>query len=166
MAISRHLATQGVKTVAFFPQIELYPRNLANELALYKLCCKSSGSKLIQEFRDLPDGAVDLVIMALEDHDFWEQERNQAWHRGAMKWCKDQRAPVVAVDPLSSPVSHTLAYKASLVPGLPLLLDGNHSGNIYMINLAIPNKIYSSVGITYQSPFGARSYITLDPIMA
>ena len=51
LAISRHLASQGVKTMAFFPQLELYQHNLANELALYKLCCKGSMSKLVQDVK-------------------------------------------------------------------------------------------------------------------
>ena len=167
LAVSRHLATQGIKTVAFFPQLELYQRNLANELALYKLCCKGgSQSKLIQDVKDLPSCTVDLVVMALDDHDLWEQERSQPWHRAAMRWCKDLRAPVLAIDPLASPISHPVAYKASLVPGLPLWHESIHSaGKIHMVNLAVPSKVYKDVGISYQSPFGAKSYVTLEPMV-
>ena len=163
LAISRHLSTQGVKTVAFFPQLELYQRNLANELALYKLCCKGSQSKLIQDAKDLPNCTVDLVVMALDDHDLWEQERSQPWHRALVRWCKDLRSPVLAVDPLASPISHPVVFKASLIPGLPLWHEGTMTGKIHMVNLAVPAKVYKDVGITYHSPFGSKSYVTLEP---
>ena len=131
MAIGRHLASQGVKTITFFPQLDLYQRQLANELALYKLCCKSQGSKLIHEVKELPQGtAVDLVVMALDDHDLWEQERNQPWHRGAVRWCRDLRAPVLALDPLASPLPLPLPYKASVIPGLPLWYEGADYGQV------------------------------------
>ena len=131
MAISRHLASQGVKIITFFPQLDLYQKQLANELALYKLCCKSgSGSKLIHEVKELPQNAVDLVVMALDDHDLWEQERSQPWHRGAVRWCRDLRAPVLALDPLASPLPLPLPYKASVVPGLPLWYEGSDYGQV------------------------------------
>ena len=131
MAIGRHLASQGVKTITFFPQLDLYQRQLANELNLYKLCCKSQGSKLIHEVKELPQGtAVDLVVMALDDHDLWEQERNQPWHRGAVRWCRDLRAPVLALDPLASPLPLPLPYKASVIPGLPLWYEGTDYGQV------------------------------------
>ena len=60
LAISRHLASQGVKTMAFFPQLELYQHNLANELALYKLCCKGSLSKLVQDVKVRPKNTRDI----------------------------------------------------------------------------------------------------------
>jgi len=163
LAISRHLASQGVKTMAFFPQLELYQHNLANELALYKLCCKGSLSKLVQDVKDLPSCTVDLIIMALDDHDLWQQERSQPWHRGVVKWCKEQRCPVFGIDPLASPISQPITFKASLIPGLPLWHDGSQTGKIHMVNLAVPAKVYKDVGITYQSPFGAKSYVILEP---
>jgi len=165
MAISRHLASQGVKIITFFPQLDLYQKQLANELALYKLCCKSgSGSKLIHEVKELPQNAVDLVVMALDDHDLWEQERSQPWHRGAIRWCRDLRAPVLALDPLGSPLPLPLPYKASVVPGLPLWYEGSDYGQLYMVNLAIPAKVYKDVGIAFHPPFGAKTYVTLDPV--
>jgi len=165
LAISRHLASQGVKTMAFFPQLELYQHNLANELALYKLCCKGSMSKLVQDVKDLPSCTLDLIIMALDDHDLWQQERSQPWHRGVVRWCKEQRCPIFGIDPLASPISQPITFKASLTPGLPLWHDGSQTGKIHMVNLAVPAKVYKDVGISYQSPFGAKSYVTLEPVV-
>lgn len=167
LAISRHLASQGVKTSAFFPKLELYQHNLANEFELYKLCCKggSNLAKLVQDVKLLPSCTVDLIIMALDDHDLWQQERSQPWHRGVVSWCKEQRCPILGIDPLASPISQPITFKASLIPGLPLWHDGSHTGKIHMVNLAVPAKVYKDVGITYQSPFGAKSFITLDPVV-
>jgi len=165
LAMSRHLASQGVKTLVFLPQLELYQHNLANELALYKLCCKGSLSKLVQDVKDLPNCTVDLIIMALDDHDLWQQERSQPWHRGVVKWCKEQRCPVFGIDPLASPIPQPITFKASLIPGLPLWHDGTHTGKIHMVNLAVPAKVYKDVGISYQSPFGAKSFVILDPVV-
>ena len=72
MTMARHLSTQGIKVVTFLPHLDLYQRQMANELALFKLCCKSSNAKLIQEVKELPQSTVDLVVMALDDHELWE----------------------------------------------------------------------------------------------
>jgi enhancer of mRNA-decapping protein 3 len=49
LAISRHLAAQGVKTLAYLPHLSLYPTHLASELSLYKLCCKGSMCKFTND---------------------------------------------------------------------------------------------------------------------
>ena len=162
MTMARHLSTQGIKVVAFLPNLDMYQRQMANELALYKLCCKSSNAKLIHDVKDLPVSAVDLIVCALDDHELFEQERNQPWYRGATRWCRDLRSPVLAIDPLASPLSPTVQYKACIVPGLPLWY--NDVGKIHMVNLAIPSKVYKDVGITFQPPFGAKSFVTLEPV--
>ena len=33
-----------------------------------------------------------------------------------------------------------------------------------MVNLAIPAKVYKDVGIAFHPPFGAKTYVTLDPV--
>lgn len=162
MTMARHLSAQGIKVVTFLPHLDLYQRQMANELALYKLCCKSSNAKLIHDVKDLPVSTVDLIVMALDDHDLFEQERNQPWYRGASRWCRDLRSPVLAIDPLASPISSTVHYRACVVPGLPLWYTD--VGKIHMVNLAIPSKVYKDVGINFQPPFGAKSFVILEPV--
>jgi len=163
MTMARHLSTQGIKVVTFLPHLDLYQRQMANELALFKLCCKSSNAKLIQEVKELPQSTVDLVVMALDDHELWEQEKTQPWHRGAARWCRDLRSPVLGIDPLAAS-NTSVTCRASVVPGLPLWYEGPDVGKIHMVNLAIPNKVYKDVGISFQPPFGAKSFVTLEPL--
>ena len=42
--------------------------------------------------------------------------------------------------------------------------EGTEVGKIHMVNLAIPNKVYKDVGISFQPPFGAKSFVTLEPL--
>ncbi len=156
---------QGVKTFAYLPDLPLYPPHMQSELALYKLCCKGGSSKWSNQLKDLPvGGSVDLVVMALDDHEIWEQEQGQGWHKGAVRWCHEIKAPVLGIDPLASPHSPPVTFKASLLPGLPLWHEGSAAGKVYMVNLAIPNKVYKDVGISYQSPFGAKTFVALDRV--
>ena len=64
LAIARHLAAQGVRTVAYVPEMSVYPSVLASELSLYKLCCKGGSNKhniLTSSLTELPKTPVDLV---------------------------------------------------------------------------------------------------------
>ncbi len=64
LAIARHLAAQGVRTVAYVPEMSVYPSVLASELSLYKLCCKGGSNKnnmLTCSLAELPKTPVDLV---------------------------------------------------------------------------------------------------------
>ena len=54
------------------------------------------------------------------------------------------------------------------MPGLPIWYgygeaadNGGGVGKLYMVNTAIPSKVYKDVGIGYSSPFGAKTFITL-----
>ena len=105
---------------------------------------------------------MDLIITSLEDHEMWDQERSQPWMRNALKWAKSVRAPVLAIDPPSSPERPLLPFKACLVPGLPLWQ--NHGANLYMVNLTVPKKIYKEVGIKFNSPFGAKTVVQISKV--
>ena len=55
-----------------------------------------------------------------------------------------------------------------MLPGLPIwhgtpsdISDSGGVGKLYMVNLAVPTKVYRDVGINYTSPFGAKTFITL-----
>ena len=70
------------------------------------------------------------VVMALDDHDMYEQERRQSWHKGATKWAQDCPAPILAVDPVPNTAAHA---KASLLPGLPIWHAHNTAGKVYLV---------------------------------
>jgi hypothetical protein len=47
----------------FLPELALYSQSLETELRLYRL----TGGKVVTRAKDLPKGAVDIIITALED---------------------------------------------------------------------------------------------------
>ena len=73
LATARHLASQGVGTVVYLPDLPHFPAQLDEELKLYKL----SGGKWTTKANELPKTPVDLVVNALENHEMWDQERQQ-----------------------------------------------------------------------------------------
>jgi len=173
LASLRHLASQGVRTCAYLPTFPMYPAMVDAELNLYKLCLKKQEHVLVHDAaKDLPDHCdADLVLLAMDDHEMPDQERSQPWHRSAVQWAKGSHQVVVALDPLTpSQAKPELPIKASVLPGCPPLWygtakssAGNH-GKLYMANLALPAKVYKDVGLSYASPFGAKSCIPLNII--
>ena len=138
----------------FLPEAAHYPHVLEIELRLYRL----TGGKVVTRGKDLPKGAVDLIVTAMEDQEMWSQERCQPWHRSATAWAEACKAPVLAIDPPPHPPA--VEVKMTLVGGLPL----NHppeAGKLYLANLGIPKNIYKEVGIKFSSPFGAKFVIPL-----
>jgi len=154
ISAARHLASHGAKTQVFLPEAAHYPHVLEIELRLYRL----TGGKVVTRGKDLPKGAVDLIVTAMEDQEMWSQERCQPWHRSATAWAEACKAPVLAIDPPPHPPA--VEVKMTLVGGLPL----NHppeAGKLYLANLGIPKNIYKEVGIKFSSPFGAKFVIPL-----
>merc|ERR1719245_1214229 len=154
LASARHLASHGVKTQVLLPEAARFPPALEAELRLYRL----TGGKVVSKARDLPSGAVDMIVMAMEDLEMWSQERCQPWHRAAISWAEGNRAPVLAIDPPPHPPP--LDIKMSLTWALPLSYSPQ-SGKLYLVNLGIPKNIYKEVGIKFSSPFGAKFVIPL-----
>lgn len=156
LSAARHLAGHGVKTQVYLPELGHYPHLLEQELRLYRL----TGGKVVNKTKDLPKGAVDLVIAALEDQEMWQQERQQPWHRAASSWIEACPAPVLAIDPPPHPPAFPV--KMTLVSGLPLP-HPPEAGKLYLANLGIPKNIYKEVGIKFNPPFGAKFVISLHP---
>ena len=162
LAALRHLVSQGVNTCAYVPPFPMYPPHIDSELNLYKLCVKKRDIVLVNDASDLPS-AADVVLLALDDHEMLEQERSQRWHRAAIHWAKKHASMVIALDPLTPEKAKAeLNIKASVLPGLPLWYPDESMGKLYMANLALPAKVFKDVGITYSSPFGAKTCITLN----
>ena len=115
LAALRHLASQGVRTCAYLPSLPFYPPHIDAELALYKLCLKKNHNLLCLDVKDLPSTCVDVVLLALDDHEMLHQERSKPWHRAGIAWAKSPgsglSAPVtIAIDPLSP----SLGFKPEL----------------------------------------------------
>ena len=161
LSLARHLSAQGVRTMAYLPDLPHYPDHLRAELNLYKL----TGAKWTRKAEYLPKNAVDLVIVALEDHEMWQQERSQPWLKSARKWANESRAPAFMIDPPNEPSEAVVSgVKASLLPGLPLWHPGHGAGRLFMVNTAVPGKVYEELGVKYASPFGAKTVAALHKI--
>lgn len=148
---ARQLAAHGVSTLVYLMDLIHVTTQVSQELSLYKM----TGQKYTHRIQDLPTGAVDLVIMALAD------ERTNQLNGLATSWILDCRAPILAIDP---PASGTpgISVKLSIVPTLPLAHCAAN-GQIYLVNLAIPQKVFTELGIHYKSPFGPKFVIPLHP---
>ncbi len=134
MAAARHLAAQGIRTVAYLPDLPHLTEDLRREFDLYKL----TGAKWTDRASDLPSSPVDLVVCAMEDHEMWRQERRQPWLAQAQKWALEvtpqnvahfliwvigrcgllfsllqSRAPVLSLDPPSRPGEPVLPSKVN-----------------------------------------------------
>lgn len=156
LAAARQLASHGVRTQVYLPELAHQPQAVETELRLYRL----TGGKVVSRAKDLPKGSVDIILTALEDQEMWSQDRCQPWHRSAVAWAAASRAPVLAIEP--PPYEPPLPTRMTLMSVLPLA-QPPQAGKLYLANLGIPNNIYKEAGIKYASPFGAKFVIPLYP---
>lgn len=143
---ARQLSSHGVKTIVFVENAE--DVFLLQELSLYRL----TENKVETKVKNLPS-LVDLILVALCDED------SPRIITPIARWANSNRAPVLAIEPPAIGTPGILS-KFSLLGALPL----SHSvdnGRLYLCNLALPNKVYSDVSITYKSPFGPKFVIPL-----
>ena len=61
---------------------------------------------LCLDVKDLPTSCVDVVLLALDDHEMLQQERSKPWHRAGIAWAKRPGSGIappttIAIDPLS-----------------------------------------------------------------
>ncbi|RZF41459.1 hypothetical protein LSTR_LSTR000173 [Laodelphax striatellus] len=146
---ARQLASHGVDTVVHLNREFLATHVVSQEFSLYHL----TGQKSTTRVEDLPSGAVDLVVVALASDSSCQIDTS------ILSWIMECRAPLLSLDP---PASGTpgIPVKLSVIPPLPLPHCENN-GRLYMVNLAIPEKVYIQVGVNYKSPFGPKFVIPL-----
>ena len=106
---------------------------------------------------ELPSQPIDMIINCLDNHENICL-KDQAWHKQAVAWANQNKAPVLAIDPpvTGSPVD----TRWSLSICLPLALS-ERCGQVYLCDLAVPKSIFKMVGINYCSPFGHKFCIAL-----
>ena len=143
---ARQLSSHGVKTIVFVENSE--DVFLLQELSLYKL----TGNKVETKVKNLPS-MVDLILVALCD------ENSTKMTTPIARWANSNRAPILAVEPPATGTPGILS-KFSLLGGLPLAHSVDN-GRLYLCNLALPDRVYADVGITYRSPFGPKFVIPL-----
>ena len=143
---ARQLSSHGVKTIVYVENSD--DISLLQELTLYKL----TGNKVETEIKRLPFVA-DLILLALHE------EKSRKVIPNVAKWANNNRASILAIEPPSQGTPGIIS-KYSLLSGLPLAHCAEN-GRLYLCNLALPNKVFSDVGITYRSPFGPKFVIPL-----
>jgi enhancer of mRNA-decapping protein 3 len=107
---------------------------------------------------DLPEGQVDLVLCAMDNHaDSSKPTANVRANIAA--WLGRNRAIVMAIDPPATGPS-VAAAKCSLSLALPLAL-GERCGQVLLCDVALPRCVYRELGIQYSSPFAHKFVIPL-----
>ncbi len=107
---------------------------------------------------DLPRKPVDVIINALIGHSDSGAASHQEWYQSVTEWANQNKASVLAIDPPAE--GSSIKAKWSMALGLPLRYADN-CGQVYLCDLAIPQKIFKEVGITYRSPFAHKFVIPL-----
>lgn len=143
---ARQLSSHGVKTVVYVQNSENV--SLLQELSLYKL----TGNK-VETKVDKLSSAVDLILVALSE------EHSPRTITAVSKWVNSSRAPVLAIEPPSSGTPG-ISSKFSLLGALPLSHSPDN-GRLYLCNLALPDRVFTEVGIAYKSPFGPKFVIPI-----
>jgi len=158
LSTARHLAAHGVRTQVYLPESmgRHHSKHLEQELRLYRL----TGGKVVTKAKDLPKISVDAIVNTLEDEEMCIQQRIQPWHRGAVSWAQNLKAPVLAIEP--PPEIPVLNPRMSVVGLLPLAQPAQ-CGQLFLANLGVPKNLYKEVGIKYSSPFGSKFVIPLYP---
>ncbi|KAK7115361.1 enhancer of mRNA-decapping protein 3-like [Littorina saxatilis] len=155
---ARHLANHGAKVVVFSPSFMRMNPALEIELKLLELTTATRTTAT----KDLPKGAVDLVVNALDNHEHIHL-RGQSWFQGAVVWAQGQRARCLALDPPQQGAAMNATWSLGLV--LPLALPAS-CGQQYLCDVGFPSGIFSRQGIEYSSPFSHKFFVVLDPTAA
>ncbi|KAK6459316.1 YjeF N-terminal domain-containing protein [Scheffersomyces xylosifermentans] len=174
-ATGRHLTNHGMRVLAFVINNEESDKNLTEQWTLFENCggkiISSNVNELLNIINHQLDTPVELIIDALQgydDHleDVFYQEEDQQELRSLMNWCNEphQSNKVMSLDIPSgidggsgtlSDDSLKLNCKWCISMGLPitgliLAYKNGHleSGDVqhYLIDVGIPNKVYSSKG--------------------
>ncbi|KAI9555684.1 hypothetical protein GHT06_018199 [Daphnia sinensis] len=154
---ARHLATLGVQTVVYLQTLTV-SHYLKKEIELYKL----TGQSVINNEKHLPSASVDLIIASLLPPT-WVGGDEIPKMKGIIEWANKQRAPTMAIDQPPYAVINTISWldvKCTLSADLPLAY-GDRDGKLYLYSLSTPRKVFQSLGIEYDSPFGSKFVITL-----
>ncbi|CAG0890638.1 unnamed protein product [Darwinula stevensoni] len=156
---ARQMASHGIKTVVYLPDLPSSPPYVLKELKLYKLTNESLTTSVL----GLPDTSVDLVVNGTENHEEACSPQG-SWLTPLVQWVAQCKAPILTLDPSVSFQSSPIKGKWNLVPLFPLIYQGSTPPQpLYVCDLGIPALIFSQVGVQYRSPFGAKFVIPVHP---
>ncbi|KAL7642451.1 UNVERIFIED_CONTAM: hypothetical protein RMT77_007012 [Armadillidium vulgare] len=155
----RQLESQGVQTVVVTPPLPSLPSTsllFSHEVQLYNM---TSGA--VKTNVTAMPSTVDLIVDARFDLLGNLGLNNQCWINDTNAWASGSRAPILSLDPPSD-LSLPYTPRIRLCPTLPLAYT-SEKGKVYLLNLNIPQQVFTSLDIKYTSPFGAKMVIPLHP---
>jgi enhancer of mRNA-decapping protein 3 len=146
-------------------EITFEDRNLfINELNLF--CSVDSSNykilKSLDELRELK--SIDLIISGLEMQ--IQTQNSTLVFRNLTRFIENSKASVLTIDPTvednssSSSSMCSIPSKWSITPVLPLAFPES-CGRVYLCDFGFTKKMFQSVNIKYESPFGSKFLIPL-----
>ena len=130
-----------------------------NELNL--LLSNRDGDSWIKKIDNVDDiknlNSIDLIINGLSD----SRCEKQQWYRQLSRHISNLKASVLTVDPSKEYGSNQIKSKWSIVPVMPMDMNEQSCGRIYLCDLGFTKNMFQSVNIKYKSPFGAKFLIPL-----
>jgi len=124
-----------------------------NELSLFQ-SIEPPENTFLNSIDDLNQlTSVDLIINSLNIN-----TSTQTWYRQLVNHIDTLKASVLSVDPI--PDGSQIKSKWCVLPVLPKEMSES-CGRVYLCDLGFTKKMFNSVNIKYQSPFGAKFVIPL-----
>jgi len=159
---ARHLANRGANIKVCVTE----PEKL-KEVTAYQLhILKSTNAKIIS-IEKLQNENPDLIIDAIIGYSLTGEPRGKALE--LIKWTSQHLGIIISLD-VPSGINSTTGEAAChfIKPDITLTLalpkTGLHpslTGELYLADIGIPNKVYKKLKLNYQQPFNHHYYIKL-----
>lgn len=162
LCAARHLANRGANIKVCVTE----PEKL-KEVTAYQLhILKSTDAKIIS-IEELQNEIPDLIIDAIIGYSLTGEPKGKSLE--LIKWASHQLSGIISLD-IPSGISSTSGDTACnyIKPDITLTLalpkTGLHpalTGELYLADIGIPNKVYETLNLNYRQPFNHNYYIRL-----
>jgi hypothetical protein len=163
LCTARLLSIRSVRVYLFIHE-NFVNNNQINQLfqnELNLLLSNKDNDSLIKKIEQVDDiknlNSIDLIINGLSDMKYEKQQ----WYRQLNRHVSNLKASVLTVDPSKEYGTGQIKSKWSIVPVMPMDMNEQACGRIYLCDLGFTKNVFQSVNIKYKSPFGAKFLIPL-----
>ena len=159
---ARHLANRGANVKVCLTE----PERLKDVTAFQLHILKSTNAKIIS-IEELQNGKPDLIIDAIIGYSLMGEPKGNSLE--LIKWASNQQGIVISLD-IPSGINSTTGDVACnyIKPDLTLTLAlpktgllPSLTGELYLADIGIPNKVYEELNLKYQQPFNHNYYVKL-----